>query len=54
MTLFYFLHKNKKWLEVDNQELYNFVKWVAESNPKLKTETIQAIEKFIKTYMIKL
>jgi len=53
MTLFYFLHKNKKWLKVDNQELYNFAKWVAESNPKLKTETVLAIEKFIKTYIVK-
>src|SRR3989338_6179664 len=35
-TLLYFLYKNKKWLEVDNQELYNFAKWVAESNAKLK------------------
>jgi len=51
-TLFYFLYKNKKWIKVDNQELYNFAKWVAESNPKLKDETIAAIEKFIKTYMV--
>lgn len=53
-TLFYFLYKNKKWLRVDNQELYNFAKWVSESNPKLKDETVKAIEKFIKTYMIRL
>ena len=52
-TLLYFLHKNKKWLKVDNQEVYNFAKWVAESNPKLKDETILAIDKFIKTYMVK-
>lgn len=51
-TLLYFLHKNKKWLKVDNQELYNFAKWVAESNSKLKQETLKAIEKFIKTYII--
>lgn len=51
-TLLYFFHKNKKWLKVDNQELYNFAKWVAESNPKLKQETLKAIEKFIKTYII--
>lgn len=50
-TLFYFLYKNKKWLQVDNQELYNFAKWVAESNPKLKDETIAAIQKFVKTYI---
>ncbi len=53
-TLFYFLYKNKKWLKIDNQELYNFAKWVAESNAKLNNETVQAIEKFIKTYLIKL
>jgi len=53
-TLFVFLHKNKKWLKVDNTELYNFAKWVAESNPKLKKETTDAISKFIKTYIIDL
>jgi len=53
-TLFYFLFKNKKWLQVDNQELYNFARWVAESNAKLKDETVKAIEKFIKTYLVDL
>ncbi len=53
-TLFYFLYKNRKWLRVDNQELYNFAKWVAESNPKLKDETVAAIQKFIRTYIIDL
>jgi len=51
-TLFLFLYKNKKWLKVDEQELYNFAKWVAESNAKLKDETVLAINKFIKTYII--
>lgn len=54
VTLLYFLYKNKKWLQVDNQELYNFSKWIAESNPKLKEETVKAIEKFLKTYLINL
>jgi death-on-curing family protein len=53
-TLFYFLHKNKKWIRVDNQELYNFARWVAESNPKLKDETVAAAEKFIKTYLVEI
>lgn len=53
-TLLVFLHKNKRWFKVDDRELYNFAKWVAESNPKLKGETVLAIEKFIKTYLIKL
>ena len=51
-TLFVFLFRNKKWLRVDNQELYNFAKWVAESNPRLKDETVKAVEKFLITYII--
>jgi prophage maintenance system killer protein len=53
-TLLVFLHKNKVWIEVDTKELYNFAIWVAESNPKLKKNTVEAIETFIGTYLIKL
>lgn len=53
-TLFYFLFQNNKWLKVDNQELYNFARWVAESNPKLKGDTVRAVETFLKHYMIDL
>lgn len=53
-SLLFFLHKNKKWLKVDNKELYNFAVWIAESNPKLKSETVKAIEKFINTYIVDL
>ncbi len=53
-TLLYFLNKNKKSLKVDEQELYNFAKWVAESHSKFKEQTISAIEKFIKTYIVNL
>ncbi len=53
-TLFTFLYKNKKWLRVDNKELYNFALWVAESNARLKTETVMAARKFIKTYLVDL
>ncbi|MBU2219430.1 hypothetical protein KKG15_03000 [Patescibacteria group bacterium] len=53
-TLLYFLSKNKKWIRVDDKELYNFAKWVAESNPKIRKETIKAIEKFLETYIVKL
>jgi len=53
-TLFYFLYKNQKWLKVDNRELYNFAVWVAESNPKLKKETVHAIETFLNNYLINL
>ncbi|MEW6100825.1 MAG: type II toxin-antitoxin system death-on-curing family toxin [Candidatus Omnitrophota bacterium] len=53
-ALFVLLHKNKKWLKVDNQELYNFAIWVAASPARLKGETVKAVEKFIKTYSVDL
>lgn len=53
-ALFYFLFKNGKWIKVDNREFYNFAKWVAESNPKLKEETVNAVQKFLKTYLVEL
>ncbi len=51
-TLFVFLYKNKKWLKVDTQELYNFTVWIAQSPPKVKEEVVKAIEKFLKTYIV--
>jgi len=53
-TLFAFLYKNKRWMEVDNKELYNFAVWVAQSPPQLKTEVVRAIERFIKNHLIDL
>ena len=53
-TLFVFLYKNKKWIKVDTQELYNFTVWVAQSPPRVKDETVKAIEKFLKTHMVDL
>lgn len=54
VTLFYFLYRNKKWIKVDDRELYNFAKWVAESNPKLKDDTVSATETFLKSYLANL
>lgn len=53
MTLLYFLHKNGKWLRIDNQELYNFAAWVAASNPKVKDQTIDAIKTIVRHNIIK-
>ncbi|HLP86727.1 MAG TPA: type II toxin-antitoxin system death-on-curing family toxin [Candidatus Paceibacterota bacterium] len=50
-TLFIFLFQNKKWLKVDNKELYNFARWVAESNAKLKDDTVRAVETFLGNYL---
>jgi len=53
-TLFVFLYKNKKWIKVDTQELYNFTVWIAQSPPNLNKETVKAIDKFLKTYIVSL
>jgi len=50
-TLFVFLHENNKWIKVNNQNLYNFTVWIAQSPPELKDYVVAAIEKYIKNYM---
>lgn len=51
-TLTVLLYKNKKWLKVDNQELYNFALWVAQSPAAYKKEMVESIEKFLEKYVI--
>ncbi|MEW5759006.1 MAG: type II toxin-antitoxin system death-on-curing family toxin [Candidatus Omnitrophota bacterium] len=51
-SLLVLLYRNKKWIEVDVQGLYNFTVWIAQSPPQLKDETVKAIEKFIKKNII--
>jgi death-on-curing protein len=53
-TLLVFLYRNKKWIKVDTQELYNFTVWVAQSPRTVKEETIKATEKFVKTHLVNL
>ena len=50
-TLFVFLHKNGKWLAVDEQGLYNFTVWVAASPREAKDGVVIAIEKYLNTYI---
>jgi len=50
-TLLVFMIKNNKRVVADNTEIYNLARWVAESNPKLREETVAAIKKFIETYI---
>jgi len=51
-TLFYALYTNNLWIDVSNQELYNFAVWVAGSPRDAKDEMIKYITKFIKTNSI--
>jgi prophage maintenance system killer protein len=46
-TLFVFLSLKGKWIEVSNQELYNFAVWVANSPPQVMKEAVSAVESFI-------
>ncbi|MBU0710009.1 MAG: type II toxin-antitoxin system death-on-curing family toxin [Candidatus Omnitrophica bacterium] len=50
-TLFVFLYKNKKWLKVDTQELYNFTMWIAQSPSRFKSETLMAIKRFLDEHL---
>jgi death-on-curing family protein len=46
-ALLVFLDQNEKWLNTDEQGLYNFAVWVAGSPAELKNETVAAVAKFI-------
>ncbi len=53
-TLFVYLYKNKKWIKVDTQQLYNFTVWIAQSPSSVKEEVVKAIEKFLKAHLVNL
>ncbi len=54
MTMIFFLHINKKELKIDNQTLYNFARWVAESDPILKDQTMDSVEVILRKYTKKI
>lgn len=54
MTLLYFLHKNKKWLRASTKGLYTFAVQIAESAADQKDETVDAIQRFLKAYLVDL
>jgi death-on-curing protein len=51
-ALFVFLYKNRKWLRVDAQELYNFTVWIAQGPRQFKEETVKASEKFLRSHLV--
>ncbi len=53
-TLFVFLYKNKKWIDTDTQEFFNFTIWIAQSPARYKEEAVRAIEKFLKDHIVNL
>jgi hypothetical protein len=53
MTLgFFLLYFHNSPSLVNNFELYNFTLWIASSPAKFKNETVKAIEKFLKLYVV--
>ena len=52
-SLLLLLRKNNKWLKMSPTDLYNLAKWVASSDPDVKEETVNAIEKKIHKSLIK-
>ena len=53
-TLLVFLHKNGKWLKIDQKQFYNFTVWIASSPAQLKDQVVPAIEKFVQMSMVDL
>ena len=53
-ALLFFLEKNGKWIKISTKEFYNFAIWVASSPAELKTDTVEAIESFLKNHLINL
>jgi len=54
VTLLYFLHKNRRTLHVSNDNLYEFSKFVASSDPQEKDNTTNMIRRFIITFSKKI
>ncbi len=52
MTLLFFLYKNGKWLDVDNNRLYEIAVGVAKSKPKSKERIIGWLEETLDQYLI--
>jgi death-on-curing family protein len=53
MTLFLFLSKNGKWLNIGNDELYRVAVGVAESKPKSKDNVIRWLGRTFSAHLIR-
>ncbi len=54
MALLYFLHKNNKWLKIENANLYKFAKGIAASKPSSHEKTLFNIQNTIRKYIVDL
>ena len=51
-TMMLFLLINAKWLKVNNYDLYKFTLWIAESDAKLQTDVVGAIESYFRQHLV--
>lgn len=51
MCLLYFFHKNQKWIDVGNVELYRFAKRIARSQPRHREKAIMGIQNFLRRHI---
>jgi len=54
MTALYLFHKNGKWIQMSNEDLYNFAKGIAGSKPTSREKIIIQIQTTFKKYLIDL
>jgi death on curing protein len=52
MTLFYFLHKNGKWLDVNNKQLYDIALNIAKTKPRSRDAAIRWLQIILKKHLI--
>jgi death on curing protein len=53
MTLFMFLSKNDKWMEIEKELLYRTAVWVAQSPAEFKDQVVKAFANLVKKYSVK-
>ena len=54
VSLFYFIQKNNKWIKMNNIDLYNFARGIAESKSASKEKVILQINKTLKKHLVNL
>ena len=52
MTLFYFLYKNGKWLNIDNKQLYDIAFNIAKTKPKSRDRAIKWLQTELNNHLI--
>lgn len=52
MTLFYFLHKNGKWLNISDNQLYEIAFNIAKTKPKSRDVAVKWLQNVLRKHLI--